>query len=173
MYRARRPDALTFQTYADLAGYLWSFPRHDHASVEIATRLAEARPRELWQRLDAFLNEFCPQSRRGNRWAALVPMARDASLWDTPCASQNWELLGDAAGHVHLITGEGITYALLSAELLATAFEQGESRVYDRLWREACGHGFVAAGEAMENIATAKRAYEIVFQAPILAASYS
>ena len=164
------PDALTFQTYADLEGYLWSFPRHDHASVGIATRLTEAHPRELWQRLDAFLHDVCPQAQRGDRWAALVPMAQGTSLWNTPCASQSWALLGDAAGHVHPITGEGISYALWSAELLAQAFEEGEPEAYGKLWQEAYGQGFVAACEAVARAGSAKGAYEIIFQLGLLAA---
>ena len=157
------PGAVTFQTYADLEGYLWSFPRRDHASVGIVTRLTEAQPRELWQRLDAFLTEVCPQSHRDGLWAALVPMARGASLWDTPCAGQNWALLGDAAGHVHPITGEGISYALWSAELLAQALEQGEPQIYDALWREAYGQGLISASEAVQRVVAAEGSYEFVF----------
>jgi flavin-dependent dehydrogenase len=44
--------------------------------------------------------------------------------------------MGDAAAHVNPITGEGIAYALWSAELLVEAFRQGESQVYESLCRE-------------------------------------
>lgn len=167
------PDVLTFQTYADLEGYLWSFPRRDHASVGIVSRLAEARPRDLWQRLHCFLNETCPEAVRDKRWAGLLPMAGDSSLWGTPCAGPNWALLGDAAGHVHPITGEGISYALWSAELLAQALEQGEPQAYETLWLEAYGHGFVAANEAMEKVAATRGAYEVVLQVAMIAALYT
>lgn len=157
------PDALTFQTYADLEGYLWSFPRSDHASVGIATRLTEARPRELWQRLGLFLNEVCPEAQRDDRWAALLPMARDASLWDTPCVGPNWALLGDAAGHVHPITGEGIGYALWSAELLAEAFKRGDPRVYQNLWQERCRPSLLAASAMLAAAASNGLSYEVLF----------
>ncbi len=128
-YRVRgAPDAIVFQTYSDLEGYLWSFPRADHASVGIATRLGAVPPQDLWQRVDRFLAEICPEAKKEKRWAGLLPMAQDASLWDTPCAGPGWALLGDAAGHVHPITGEGIAYALWSAELLAEAFRQERPR---------------------------------------------
>jgi hypothetical protein len=39
-------------------------------------------------------------------------MARDTSLWDSPCTGPGWALPGDAAGNVHPLTGEGIAYAL-------------------------------------------------------------
>ena len=167
------PNALIFQTYADLEGYLWSFPRRDHASVGIATRLTEVRPRELWQLLEAFLTEVCPDSQRENRWAALVPMARDGSLWDTPCVGPNWALLGDAAGQVHPITGEGISYALWSAELLAQAFEQRRPLIYDSLWREAYGRGLSAASEVVRQAGATAHAYEMVFHLVMMAALQS
>ena len=71
------PEAIIFQTYADLEGYLWSFPRADHASVGIATRLHVVPPENLWQRLDRFLAEECPEAETVKRWAGLLPMARD------------------------------------------------------------------------------------------------
>ena len=158
------PDVLTFRTYSDLHGYLWSFPRHDHASVGIATRLADARPRDLWQRLEGFLDETCPEAQRERRWAALLPMARDASLWDTPCVGRNCALLGDAAGHVHPLTGEGISYALWSAELLAEAFKQGDPQKYDVQWRERYGQGLCAVSTMLSRADSAGGVYELLFQ---------
>jgi flavin-dependent dehydrogenase len=60
-------------------------------------------------------------------------MARDAGLWDTPCAGPGWVLLGDAAGHVYPLTGEGIAYALWSADSLAEALGGGDPMAYDNL----------------------------------------
>jgi flavin-dependent dehydrogenase len=158
------PDALIFETYADLEGYLWSFARRDHAGVGIAAQVAEARPGDLWRRLERFLGETCPDAVREERWAGLLPVARDSSLWDTPCAGQDWALLGDAAGQVHPITGEGIGYALWSAAVLAQAFEQGELQAYDRLWQEAYGRSLVAASEAVQRAGAIPGAYEILLQ---------
>ena len=129
-YRVRdAPDAIIFQTYSDLEGYLWSFPRADHASVGIATRLDAVPPQDLWHRVDRFLAEIYPEAKKEKSWAGLLPMAQDASLWDTPCAGPGWALLGDAAGFVHPITGEGIAHALWSAELLAGAIGQRDPQV--------------------------------------------
>jgi flavin-dependent dehydrogenase len=143
------PDAMMFQTFADLAGYLWSFPRPDRASVGIGSRLGAVPPRDLWRRLDRFLDDTCPGARREGRWAALLPMAGDPTLWDTPCAGPGWALLGDAAGHVHPITGEGIAYALWSAELLAKALRRGDPQIYEDLWREKYGTELMAASGAL------------------------
>jgi flavin-dependent dehydrogenase len=158
------PDAMVFETYSDLEGYLWSFPRIDHASVGIATRLGAMLPQDLWNRVDRFLGEMCPGAKKERRWAGLLPMAQDTSLWETPCAGPGWALLGDAAGHVHPITGEGIAYALWSAELLAEAFGQGDPQVYEGHWRERYGHGLIAARGMLSPVDQDIGAFEMVFQ---------
>jgi flavin-dependent dehydrogenase len=164
------PDGLVFQTYSDLEGYLWSFPRPHLASVGIGSRLGAESPRNLWQRLERFLDQECPGARKEGRYAALLPMAADASLWYTPCAGPGWALLGDAASHVHPLTGEGISYALWSAELLAEAFGQGEPQVYESLWRERYGDRLVAVAEMISRTHGDKRAFEIVFQLTLVMA---
>lgn len=73
-------------------------------------------------------------------------------------------LLGDAAGHVHPLTGEGIAHALWSAELLAKAFGQGDPQVYEGLWREQYGRGLMAASGMLSAVDLDVSAYEIVFQ---------
>lgn len=158
------PDALVFQTYSDLEGYLWSFPRTDHASVGIGSRLGAVRPQDLWQRVDQFFDEMCPGASKEERWAALLPMARDASLWDTPCAGPGWALLGDAAGHVHPLTGEGIPYALWSAKLLAEALGEGDPEIYEDLWRQRYGNRLMTTSAALSAAGSGDRVYEILFQ---------
>jgi flavin-dependent dehydrogenase len=114
--------------------------------------------------VDRFLAEVCPEAKKEKRWAGLLPMAQDTSLWDTPCAGPGWALLGDAAGHVHPITGEGIAYALWSAELLAQAFQQKDPQVYEGLWRERYGRGLLAASGMLRRVERNVGAYEIAFQ---------
>ncbi len=48
-----------------------------------------------------------------------------------------WALVGDAAGFVDPITGEGIFYALHSAELLGQSLIAGEAMSYEQRWRKA------------------------------------
>jgi len=158
------PDNLIFQTFADLEGYLWSFPRPGGASVGIGSRLGSMRPRDLWQRLDTFLNEEHPEAKKEKHWAGLLPMARDPSLWDAPCVSQDWALLGDAAGHVHPLNGEGIAYALWSAELLAEALEHGEPQLYESRWRQEYGSAMMAASAVLSSAGSGDGRYELIFQ---------
>jgi geranylgeranyl reductase family protein len=164
------PDILSFQTDSDLQGYLWSFPRRAHASVGIVSRLIEARLQDLWERLERFLSEVSPEAKKERRWAALIPMALDRSLWDTPCVGPDWALLGDAAGHVHPITGEGIAYALWSAELLSQALLSGDPLSYDCLWQEAYSGPFISASEMMQRAGAVKGAYEILLPLSLMTA---
>ena len=62
------------------------------------------------------------------------------------------------------ITGEGIAYALWSAELLAEAFGQGDPQIYESLWRERYGHGLLAVSDMLRPVDLDIGAYEIVFQ---------
>ena len=98
------------------------------------------------------------------RWAGLLPMAQDPSLWDTPCTGLGWALLGDAAAHVNPMTGEGIAYALWSAELLAQAFQQEDPQVYESLWRSEYGRGLLAASGMLRRVQRNVGAYELAFQ---------
>jgi flavin-dependent dehydrogenase len=60
--------------------------------------------------------------------------------WDTRKASgEGWALLGDAAGFADPVTGEGIYYALRSAELFADAYLEGTPQDYETRWRKDFG----------------------------------
>ena len=55
-----------------------------------------------------------------------------------PCGP-GWALLGDAAGFADPVTGEGIYYALRSAELFAECYLKGAVEEYETRWREDFG----------------------------------
>jgi len=57
-------------------------------------------------------------------------------------------LIGDAAGHVHPITGEGISYALWSAELASQAIIASDLRLYDLIWKEEYGKELIQASSS-------------------------
>ena len=73
------------------------------------------------------------------RYAARIPGLAPRT-WDTRQAcGDGWALLGDAAGFADPVTGEGIYYALRSAELLAESYLAGEPLKYETLWRKDFG----------------------------------
>jgi geranylgeranyl reductase family protein len=108
----------------ELEGYVWSFPRPDHLSYGLITR---ADPN--WTaRAKAILRNYI-QADLGTEameqaafYSAPVPALSPDSWTRNRISGDRWALVGDAAGLVDPITGEGIYYALRSAEVLAESF---------------------------------------------------
>ncbi len=127
-------------------GYLWAFPRTDHISYGIAAKYQERTPAQLKTellslmelQLPAIAHEIKAASHHSTPHAtfygAMIP-SLEAESWDhLKVSGDNWALIGDAAGFVDPLTGEGIYYAIKSAELLATAILT-RVRDYEDLWR--------------------------------------
>ena len=109
-----------------LAGYGWVFPLNDGTiNIGVGTLATEKRPASI--RLRSLIELYTDQRR--DEWkldgpvravkSALLPMGGAVS----GVAGANWALIGDAAGCVNPLNGEGIDYGLetgrLVAELLA------------------------------------------------------
>jgi flavin-dependent dehydrogenase len=157
------------------AGYAWAFPRLDHISFGIATAQDafdhKALDRMLWDFMAGYYRERqdtgaplwrgaaragCRAGRdeieeglRGvaDRYAARIPGLTPETLDWRRAAGDGWALLGDAAGFADPVTGEGIYYALRSAELFAEAFLAGEPEAYERKWRADFGRELRRAGQ--------------------------
>jgi flavin-dependent dehydrogenase len=80
-----------------------------------------------------------------SRYGALIPAVRDPAFYDMPCSGTNWVLIGDAAGHVDPLLGEGIRYAIWSADLAAQAIANGGPARFELLWRKAYCEDLVKA----------------------------
>jgi flavin-dependent dehydrogenase len=146
------------------AGYAWAFPRLDHISFGIATaqdafdhktldrmlwdfmadyyRAREegvsSRARQRWRR--GVVDEIEGRLRGvAERYAARIPGLAPETLDARRAAGADWALLGDAAGFADPVTGEGIYYALRSAELFAEAFLAGDVGAYEAKWRADFG----------------------------------
>jgi geranylgeranyl reductase family protein len=155
------------------AGYAWAFPRVDHISFGIATsqdafdhqsldkllwtfmvgyyRLRADATAHLWssRKKDSSLDVEIEAELRheAERYAARIP-GLAPKTWDTRKASgEGWVLLGDAAGFADPVTGEGIYYALRSAELFTAAYLAGDPSDYERLWRADFGRELRRASE--------------------------
>lgn len=162
-------DAATVVAFLpNWVGYAWAFPRIDHISFGIATthdafdhealdqllwdfmlsyyEVAQvgnlSRPMRLWtkQIKSAQANKLRHAlEQSAEHYAARIP-GLAPSTWDTRKAcGDGWALLGDAAGFADPVTGEGIYYALRSAELFADAYLKGRPQEYEQLWREDFG----------------------------------
>ncbi|HXC69684.1 MAG TPA: NAD(P)/FAD-dependent oxidoreductase [Pyrinomonadaceae bacterium] len=166
-YRAPLPSNGTAPTVVVFlpgwVGYAWAFPRPDHISFGIATTQDAFEHEPLDDLLWRFMIGYYHQSEgakvnfwedtdttatarirahldsTAERYAARIP-GLAAETWDqrTTCGD-DWALLGDAAGFADPVTGEGIYYALRSAELLAQAYVSGDFCSYEQLWRADFG----------------------------------
>ncbi len=168
---ASAPTAVAF--LPGWAGYAWAFPRPDHISFGIATsqdafdhqtldallwrfmvgyyRMREDATARLWtaRKKDKARDEIIEAELRtkAERYAARIP-GLAAETWDERRAcGEGWALLGDAAGFADPVTGEGIYYALRSAELFAKAYLEGRPLDYEASWRVDFGRELRRAAE--------------------------
>ena len=147
------------------AGYAWAFPRLDHISFGIATAQDAFEHKTLDQMLWDFMVGYYREREKGGapssssrglsldgegeieerlrasaeRYAARIPGLAPETLDARRAAGEDWALLGDAAGFADPVTGEGIYYALRSAELFAEAFLTGDVKSYETKWRADFG----------------------------------
>ena len=143
-------------------GYAWAFPRPDHISFGIATTqdAFQHQPLDdlLWQFMIGYYSESGDTKRKfwannsdqtqgirqhleqtAERYAARIPGLADKT-WETRrVCGEDWALLGDAAGFADPVTGEGIYYALRSAQIFAECYLSGSLTDYEMRWRTDFG----------------------------------
>lgn len=113
-----------------LQGYLWVFPRADHFSVGICGNMHNGNTASLRRTLERCLPDFGLNRDGAQFYAHIIPSYTVNTLRTARFCGEGWAMAGDAAGFVDAITGEGIYYALQSAELLSQALFS-EASVYD------------------------------------------
>ena len=114
-------------------GYGWVFPKADHANYGVGGWAAEG------PRLRAHLRRLCAE--HGVDVAALTDLhGRRLPIRRTTAAARGPVLLvGDAAGLVDPLSGDGIYEALLSARLAAEAVLAGDTAGYEHELAAALG----------------------------------
>jgi len=104
-------------------GYGWVFPKKDHLSIGIGSRIDKAR--NLRGAYLQFLNSLNLSNYTIAKWSGgLIPMYRGKPR----VAKGRVALIGDAAGLADPLTGEGIGNAVLSAHLAAPAIQNALKR---------------------------------------------
>lgn len=135
-----------------LSGYGWIFPLGDgEVNIGVGTLATDKHPAEV--NLRNLIKHYTEQQRadweldgelRGT-WSALLPMGGAVS----GVAGPNWMLVGDAAGCVNPLNGEGIDYGLetghLAAQLLADPSITDYSTVWPSILRAKYGLAFSIA----------------------------
>ena len=129
-------------------GYAWVFPREDHLSIGVGVEYSDSGI--VKDEFKMFMSQHLSHVNVFSTWGNLIPFVKDPEFFSLPACGKNHILIGDAAGHVDPITGEGITYALWSAELAGVAISEGSVLKFDDLWRAEYGHNLIS-GSMMRN----------------------
>ena len=108
---------IDIQFLPHLEGYIWVFPRCGHLSVGICGKGEAAG--SLRRRLELYMTQHDISWKDATFYSHLLP-SLDASSWrGNRVSGDGWMAVGDAAGLVDPITGEGLYYAIRSGDLAA------------------------------------------------------
>lgn len=131
-----RSSLMQVQFLKGITGYIWIFPRADHVSAGIAGKMGEAPAAELRRMLERWLeqNGFCLDG--AQFYSHILPSFRAETFENLEVCADGWAMVGDSAGLVDPITGEGLYYALRSAELCASALLAGRPDEYAALLQQ-------------------------------------
>jgi len=113
-----------------LSGYIWVFPRRDHLSAGIAAKMGEMPTSRLRQILERWLRENRFSLEGARFYSHILPAFRAQTLDKLQAHGEGWAMVGDSAGLVDPITGEGLYYALRSGELCAQSLLSGRPSEY-------------------------------------------
>jgi geranylgeranyl reductase family protein len=122
---------IDIQFLPHLEGYIWVFPRCGHLSVGICGKGEPAA--SLRKRLESYMAQRGLGLKGAAFYSHLLPSLETAAWRKNRVAGEGWLAVGDAAGLVDPITGEGLYYALRSADLAAKALLAELGGLADRL----------------------------------------
>src|SRR5579883_2863763 len=112
-------EKIDIQFLPHLEGYIWVFPRCGHLSVGICGKGEPAGA--LRKRLETYMTEKGIAWKGAPFYSHLLPSLEPSGWKCNRVAGDGWLAVGDAAGLVDPITGEGLYYAIRSADLAAKA----------------------------------------------------
>jgi flavin-dependent dehydrogenase len=112
-------NRIDIQFLPNLEGYIWVFPRCGHLSVGICGKGEPASA--LRARLERYMEEQDLSRDGATFYSHLLPCLETPAWKRNRVSGDGWMATGDAAGLVDPITGEGLYYAVRSADLAAKA----------------------------------------------------
>ena len=135
-------DHVDIQFLSGLEGYIWVFPRCGHLSVGICGKGESAS--SLRHRLEQYMDKKQLKREGASFYSHLLP-SLDTPAWQSNRVSgDGWMAVGDAAGLVDPITGEGLYYAMRSADLAVQSLlaELRTSELAATVYRRMLGRDF-------------------------------
>jgi flavin-dependent dehydrogenase len=152
-----RTSLMQIQFLKGITGYIWIFPRADHVSAGIAGKMGETSTVELRRILEKWLEDNAFRLDGAEFFSHILPSFRAQTFETLKVCGEGWAMIGDSAGLVDPITGEGLYYALRSAELCAKALVAGRPNEYQVLLK----------GEVISELRLAARVSERFYSGQI------
>lgn len=103
------------QFFPRFEGYIWVFPRNGHLSAGICGKGEPAQA--LRTRLEKYLAEKAISLKDSTFYGHVLPSLEKPAWRANRVSGDRWLAVGDAAGLVDPVTGEGLYYAVRSADL--------------------------------------------------------
>lgn len=116
-YVPAEQNRIDIQFFPQLEGYIWVFPRCGHLSVGICGKGEPSA--QMRRRLDRWMDERGLSRKDAAFFGHTIPALERPSWSRNRIAGDGWVAVGDAAGLVDPVTGEGIYYAIRSGDLAA------------------------------------------------------
>ena len=134
-YVPGRQEHIEIQFLDGLEGYVWVFPRTDHLSVGICGKIDSQGTPRLRSLIEQYMAQHSIPFEGRSFYCHLLPSLTRSSFARNRVTGDGWAAVGDAAGLVDPVTGEGLYYALRSADLLAGCVQEGCVADYARRLR--------------------------------------
>ena len=135
-------DRIDIQFLPKLEGYIWVFPRCGHLSVGICGKGEPAST--LRARLERYMDEHGLSKEGAAFYSHLLPCLETPAWKRNRVAGDGWAAVGDAAGLVDPITGEGLYYAVRSADLVTKAILSESLDLAGTAYRKLIRRDFMA-----------------------------
>ncbi len=114
-YVPGQQEHIDIQFFRHFEGYIWVFPRCGHLSVGICGKGEPAVA--LRARLERYMEENGIPLKDGTFFSHVLPSLEFPAWRRNRVCGERWVAVGDAGGLCDPITGEGIYYAIRSADL--------------------------------------------------------
>ena len=108
-------DHVDIQFFPNFEGYIWVFPRNGHLSAGICGKGEPAHV--MRSRLERYLSDKGIPLTGATFYGHVLPSLEKPAWRSNRVAGEGWAAVGDAAGLVDPVTGEGLYYAVRSADL--------------------------------------------------------
>ena len=148
-----RPDVLHLEYGAVHHGYAWVFPKADHLNIGAGVfydprRDPRSDPR-VQRRIRAAIRAYAERLGVAERLEGLRLHAHPLPVWRGREPLQSGDgrvlLVGDAAGLINPLFGDGLLHAIRSGRLAAAAVCEGRTADYTAAVHALLGHEFEAA----------------------------